>query len=166
MSSGGVPLWVPLVVALVGLAGVLTAQTLANRRDDRRWILERSEWRRRELASAVAAFASAVSELIRAEVDRSLERIDRVPEPKRQPGKQKTYQLRAEAQSHRYLVMLLADQQKHQGLGQELADVIEKCHEITKQSRDDKAELYDYEQVAREAVDKLVRDASRRIWSD
>jgi hypothetical protein len=166
MSSGGVPLWVPLVVALVGLVGVLTAQALANRRDDRRWIRERSEWRRRELASAVAAFASSASELIRAEVNRSLERIDDVPDPEREPGKQKTYQLRAETQSQMYLVMLLANQQKDQGLEQELADVIEKCHQITMKSGDDKAELHDYEQVAREALDKLVRDASRRVWSD
>jgi len=166
MPSNQVPLWVPLVVALVGLAGALVAQALANRRDDRRWIRERSEERRRELASAVAAFASSASELIRAEVNRSLERIDGVPDPERHPGKQKTYQLRAETQSQRYLVILLANQQKDQGLDQGLDDVIEKCHQITKRSGDDKAEVHDYERVAREALDNLVRDASRRVWSD
>lgn len=34
---GEVPAWVPLVVALLGFVGVIAAQVLAGRRDDRRW---------------------------------------------------------------------------------------------------------------------------------
>ena len=47
MSSGQVPLWVPVVVALLGLAGVLGAQVIAGWREDRRWRreLEREELR-------------------------------------------------------------------------------------------------------------------------
>ena len=37
MSSGQVPLWVPVVVALLGLAGVLGAQLVAGWREDKRW---------------------------------------------------------------------------------------------------------------------------------
>jgi hypothetical protein len=37
MSSGQVPLWVPVVVGLLGLVGVLGAQVVAGRREDRRW---------------------------------------------------------------------------------------------------------------------------------
>jgi|SRR4051812_8788789 hypothetical protein len=46
MSSGQVPLWVPVVVALLGLAGVLGAQLVAGWREDRRW---RRETEREEL---------------------------------------------------------------------------------------------------------------------
>lgn len=46
MSSGQVPLWVPVVVALLGLAGVLGAQLIAGWREDRRW---RRETEREEL---------------------------------------------------------------------------------------------------------------------
>ena len=37
MSSGQVPLWVPIVVGLLGLCGVLGAQLVAGWREDRRW---------------------------------------------------------------------------------------------------------------------------------
>lgn len=40
MSAAQVPLWVPLVVALLGLAGVVTAQLIAGRREDMRWARE------------------------------------------------------------------------------------------------------------------------------
>jgi hypothetical protein len=43
---GQVPLWVPVVVALLGLAGVLGAQVIAGWREDRRW---RRETEREEL---------------------------------------------------------------------------------------------------------------------
>lgn len=46
MSSGQVPLWVPVVVALLGLGGVLGAQLIAGWREDRRW---RRETEREEL---------------------------------------------------------------------------------------------------------------------
>jgi hypothetical protein len=46
MSSGQVPLWVPVVVALLGLAGVLGAQLVAGWREDKRW---RRETEREEL---------------------------------------------------------------------------------------------------------------------
>ncbi len=46
MSSAEVPLWVPIVVALLGIAGVLGAQLTAAWRDDRRW---RREAEREEL---------------------------------------------------------------------------------------------------------------------
>ena len=46
MSAGQVPLWVPIVVGLLGLAGVLSAQLVAGWREDRRW---RRETEREEL---------------------------------------------------------------------------------------------------------------------
>ncbi len=50
MSVAQVPLWVPLAVALLGLAGVLSAQLIAGRREDRRWAREQQReelrWRR------------------------------------------------------------------------------------------------------------------------
>lgn len=47
MSSGQVPLWVPVVVGLLGLAGVLGAQIVTGWREDRRWQreIEREELR-------------------------------------------------------------------------------------------------------------------------
>ena len=41
MPPGQVPIWVPLVVALIGLLGVLATQVLSGRREDRRWERER-----------------------------------------------------------------------------------------------------------------------------
>lgn len=46
MSSAQVPVWVPVMVGLLGLAGVLGAQLIAGRREDRRW---RREQEREEL---------------------------------------------------------------------------------------------------------------------
>ncbi len=46
MSSGDVPLWVPMVVAVLGLGGVLGAQAIAGWREDKRW---RRETEREEL---------------------------------------------------------------------------------------------------------------------
>lgn len=40
MSSTQVPLWVPVVVAVVGFVGVLGAQLISAWRDDRRWARE------------------------------------------------------------------------------------------------------------------------------
>lgn len=37
MSSAQVPLWVPIIVALLGFIGVLGAQAIATWREDRRW---------------------------------------------------------------------------------------------------------------------------------
>jgi hypothetical protein len=37
MPSGSVPLWVPIVVGLLGFCGVLGAQLIAGWREDRRW---------------------------------------------------------------------------------------------------------------------------------
>ncbi|WP_158882983.1 hypothetical protein [Amycolatopsis anabasis] len=47
MSSGQVPLWVPIVVAVFGFTGVIAAQLIAGWREDRRWRreLEREEVR-------------------------------------------------------------------------------------------------------------------------
>ncbi|RZQ65771.1 hypothetical protein [Amycolatopsis suaedae] len=46
MSGSQVPLWVPIVVGLLGLAGVIGAQLVAGWREDRRW---RRETAREEL---------------------------------------------------------------------------------------------------------------------
>jgi hypothetical protein len=46
MGSAQVPLWVPIIVGLLGFAGVISAQLIAGRREDRRW---RRELDREEL---------------------------------------------------------------------------------------------------------------------
>ena len=50
MSSSQVPLWVPIVVALFGFAGVIGAQVVTSRRENRRWRREldreKLRWRR------------------------------------------------------------------------------------------------------------------------
>ena len=50
MPSAQVSVWVPLVVALVGLLGVVATQVLTTRREDRRWRQEQerveARWRR------------------------------------------------------------------------------------------------------------------------
>lgn len=45
-ASAQVPLWVPIAVAVLGLVGVISAQLIAGRREDRRW---RREQEREEL---------------------------------------------------------------------------------------------------------------------
>src|ERR1700727_559839 len=102
MSSNLVPVWVPVIVALVtaliGFAGVLVTQGIANRRADKQWDRERSQedqrWarekeirsearidrRRQELAQAIAEFASTVASLRRTELKRAKERIAGIPE--------------------------------------------------------------------------------------
>jgi hypothetical protein len=40
MSSAQVPLWVPIIVGALGFAGVISAQLIAGRREDRRWSRE------------------------------------------------------------------------------------------------------------------------------
>ena len=174
MPSNQVPLWVPIVVALIGLAGVLVAQVIANRREDKQWDRERlredQRWirekeskaearndrRRRELADAIAAYAASVTSLRRAEFNRGKERISRVSAPEREPAMQDTYRLRAEAESKRYLVNLLSDQDQDRGLVSDAADVIEKCHQISKESVSE-TDLHRREQLAKEALDKLQR---------
>jgi hypothetical protein len=68
MSSSQVPLWVPLVVALFGLIGVVFAQVIAGWREDRRWRreAEREElrWQREREARQHEARANAYAELI------------------------------------------------------------------------------------------------------
>jgi hypothetical protein len=175
VSSDHVPLWVPIVVALVGFAGVLAAQVIANRRErhreDQRWAREkesraeaRSDKRRQELADAIAAYASSVTSLRRAEFNRGKERIGRVPEAEREPARQDTYRLRAEAESKMYLVSLLSDQEKDRDLVKGAKAVIKMCHQISEQSVS-VADLHEHNQTAKEALDKLIEEASRRVQS-
>lgn len=182
MSSSQVPLWVPIVVALVGLAGVLAAQIIANCREDKRWDRERqrddqrseqdkeiraearSDRRRQELADAIAAYATSVTSLRRAEFNRGKERISRVPESERDPARRDTYLLRAEATSKLYLISLLSDHKKDRGLVSVAEDVIEKCRQISAESIS-KEEMHKRNRVAKEALDKLIEDASRRVQS-
>jgi len=180
MSSNQVPLWVPLVVALVGFAGVLAAQVLANRRDDMRWErqMEREtrQWareseirsearrdrRRQELAQAIAEYASTVAPLRRADYKRGLERISGVAETERQPAKLETYRLRAEAESKMYLVSLLSDQHKDGDLLEDAEAVIELSDEISDKSTSE-SDLRNRNQIAKEALGKLIEKAGRRI---
>jgi hypothetical protein len=180
MSSNQVPLWVPIVVALVGFVGVLAAQAIANRREDKQWDRERqredqrwarekesrnearSDRRRQELADAIAAYASSVTSLRRAEFNRGKERIGRVPEGDREPARQDTYHLRAEAESKMYLVSLLSDQKKDRDLVNGAKAVITMCHQISEQSVS-VADLHERNQTAKEALDKLIEEASRRV---
>jgi hypothetical protein len=180
MPSNQVPLWVPIVVALVGFAGVLAAQAIANRRADKQWDRERqredqrwarekesrnealSDRRRRVLCDAIAAYASSVTSLRRAEFNRGKERIGRVPETEREPAKQDTFHLRAEAESKMYLVSLLSDQKKDRDLVNGAVAVIEMCHQISARSESE-AELHERNRIAKEALDKLIEEASRRV---
>jgi hypothetical protein len=75
MSAAQVPLWVPLVVALLGIAGVLSAQILASRREDKRWLREQQRedlrWQRdrqrereeRDYRSRLDAYGRVISAL-------------------------------------------------------------------------------------------------------
>jgi hypothetical protein len=68
VSSTQVPLWVPMVVALFGLVGVVFAQVIAGWREDRRWRreAEREElrWQREREVRQHEARANAYAELI------------------------------------------------------------------------------------------------------
>ncbi|WP_158852831.1 hypothetical protein [Saccharothrix deserti] len=41
MQSGQVPIWVPIVVGIIGLAGVIAGQLINARREDIRWKREK-----------------------------------------------------------------------------------------------------------------------------
>lgn len=66
--SSQVPVWVPIVVALLGLAGVILTQLLNTHREHRRWRLEteRDElrWRREQESRSREARAEAYAELM------------------------------------------------------------------------------------------------------
>ncbi|WP_370942789.1 hypothetical protein AB5J62_27380 [Amycolatopsis sp. cg5] len=66
--STSVPLWVPIVVAVLGFAGVISAQLIAGWREDRRWRreLEREElrWERERDKRSYDARAAAYAELV------------------------------------------------------------------------------------------------------
>jgi hypothetical protein len=180
MSSNQVPLWVPIVVALVGFTGVLAAQMIANRRDDKRWDRElhredqrwareqesraeaRSDKRRQELADAIAGYASSASSLRRAEFDRGKKRIHQAPEEERELARQETYRLRAETNSASHLVSLLSDQQRDRDLVNDAKTVIALCHRISTGPRTE-AELHERNRAATEALEKLIENASRRV---
>ncbi|WP_374023215.1 hypothetical protein [Mycobacterium sp. HNNTM2301] len=173
MSSNWVPTLGTVIVALLGFAGVLIAQVIANRRADKEWERERyreeQRWeretqsrRRREFAEAIADYASAVTSLRRAEFNRGRQRIDQLPETKHELAKQETYQLRVEAESKRFMVVLLADRENDQDLLTAARDVIEKCHQISAVS-ESMADLQSHDLAAKEALDELIEEASRRV---
>jgi hypothetical protein len=72
--SSATPLWVPLVVAVVGVGGTLSAsvvtQVLTRRRDEQRWSIERDErteqWRREDAARWLADRRAAYADLLTA----------------------------------------------------------------------------------------------------
>lgn len=79
MSAGSVSVWVPIVVAMLGIMGVVAGQLINFRREDRRWERERqrdvdTQWRERRFdvyVELLAAFrewegALAVSVPVRA----------------------------------------------------------------------------------------------------
>ncbi|MET9000772.1 hypothetical protein [Amycolatopsis sp. NPDC004169] len=57
MASGQVSVWVPIVVGIIGLVGVVTGQLINSRREDRRWEREaaREELRHRRESERLAA---------------------------------------------------------------------------------------------------------------
>ncbi|WP_206784663.1 hypothetical protein [Amycolatopsis sp. MtRt-6] len=57
MASGQVSVWVPIVVGIIGLVGVVTGQLINSRREDRRWEREaaREELRHRRETERLAA---------------------------------------------------------------------------------------------------------------
>ncbi|MGW3996828.1 hypothetical protein ACWEF6_25360 [Amycolatopsis sp. NPDC004772] len=64
MASGQVSVWVPIVVGIIGLVGVVTGQLINSRREDRRWEREaaREELRhRREVERLTAERAHAIT---------------------------------------------------------------------------------------------------------
>ena len=61
-----------------------------------------------------------------------------------------------------YLVRLSSDQEKDPDLVNDAVDVIEMCHQISEQSVS-VADLHDRNQTAKEALDKLIEEASRRV---
>ncbi|MFC3895624.1 hypothetical protein ACFOWZ_29465 [Lentzea rhizosphaerae] len=66
--SSQVPIWVPIVVALLGFAGVILTQMLNARRENRRWQLEaeREElrWSREQSSRSREARAAAYAEVM------------------------------------------------------------------------------------------------------
>jgi hypothetical protein len=191
MPSSQVPLWVPIVVALVGFAGVLTAQVIANRRADKQWDREREQedqrwererkredqrWarekerraqargdkKRHELADAIAQYASSVTSLRRAEFDRAMERIGGAPDIERRATKQDTQRLRGEAESKMYLVSLFSDPQEDQDLVRDADSVINRCHDITKESADVQGVL-ERNRLAKEALSGFIEKARRCV---
>jgi hypothetical protein len=182
MSSNQVPLWIPIVVALVGLVGVLAAQVIASRREDKRWDREvhredqrwareqesraeaRSDKRRQELADAIAAFASSATSLRRAEFDRGKKRINQAPEMERELSRQETCRLRAEAESKAHLVILLSDQQRDRDLVAYANLVIHLCQQISA-GTDTESDLRERDVRATKALEELIENASRRVQS-
>jgi hypothetical protein len=90
MSSGQVSVWVPIVVAVLGILGVVTGQLINFRREDRRWERERqredvrwererqrdvdAQWRERRFdvhVELLAAFREWEAALARAVADRA-----------------------------------------------------------------------------------------------
>ncbi|MDI5977669.1 hypothetical protein [Amycolatopsis magusensis] len=68
MSSAQVPLWVPILVGLLGVAGVVTAQVITTLREERRWRREQQRedlrWERQREERTHEARAEAYAELI------------------------------------------------------------------------------------------------------
>ena len=63
-----------------------------------------------------------------------------------------------------YLVSLLSDQEKDRDLVNDAQAVTKKCRQISAGSIS-KAEMHDRNRVAKEALDKLIEEASRRVRS-
>ncbi|MBN6041400.1 hypothetical protein [Amycolatopsis sp. 195334CR] len=68
MSSAQVPLWVPILVGVLGVAGVVTAQVITTFREERRWRREQQRedlrWERQKEERTHEARAEAYAELI------------------------------------------------------------------------------------------------------
>jgi len=67
MSSGQVPLWVPIIVGVLGFAGVISAQLIVGRREERRWrrelVRERENRSHEERAAGYAQVIGAIEAL-------------------------------------------------------------------------------------------------------
>jgi len=67
VSSAQVPLWVPVIVGLLGFAGVISAQLITGRREDRRWrrevVRDREDRSHEERATGYAQLIGAIESL-------------------------------------------------------------------------------------------------------
>lgn len=92
--------WVPIVVALFGLAGVLVSQVIAGRREDKRWLRdsEREDvrWDRDRHARTYEARSASYAEVIGVieEIDWALYRAFKAVEAGQQPDEHLTDELR------------------------------------------------------------------------